>query len=244
MSFTMRQRGAVAVAAATVASLVGSAGAFAQNAAVYAGPTSSAINATAKTGPISIDMTWLAPDIGPFDMQAETGAQEGETSAQAGASVQFGEGDAHANGNAQSGRIDVQMSARLAAAQEKLSATWGQLIAAVESGRSTATARVRALRKRVRTLQRQTTKLAARIRQRAIAHAHAAADGAWLVVNGAGMVIDQSGGMEVSHVGTGTYDVSFDGDAAACLSMSGQGRVQITAPTGPLDGGFYLAAAC
>ncbi len=140
--------------------------------------------------------------------------------------------------------IDVQTSAQLASAQDRLTASGRLLSAAIGGTRSTATAKIRALRARVRSLRRQASQVAAHVQQLAIAEARAAVDGAWLVVNGAGVVVDQSGGVEVSHVGTGAYDVDFSGSTATCLSLGARSRVQVTGPTGPVDGGFFLAATC
>src|SRR3954454_5690369 len=119
-----------------------------------------------------------------------------------------------------------------------------QLAAALDNARLTTRARVRSLRSRARRLRQRARRAAARVRDTAISQAQGSANGAWLVVSGSGAVVDQSGGMTVSQVGTGTYSVSFSSGAATCIAPGGSMQVQLSGPNGPVDGGFFLAAAC
>ena len=130
---------------------------------------------------------------------------------------------------------------------------------------------LRSLRRRVTSLRRQARRLRGRavaqamtIQDQAIAKARSAQNGAWLVVNRTGRVFDQSGGIEVSHEGTGEYYVGFDVNRSPCLGAAASGPapssifgtvrikptdaggflVYVSGPGGPRNGGFYLAATC
>src|SRR3954467_8012115 len=192
MSFTIRHRSALAGAAATLASLGGAAGAFAQ--------------ATPPAPPPVVQ-------AGPLGASATVGV----------------------------GGLAVQTDPQLASLQGLWGAGQGQLAAALDNARSTTQARVRSLGSRVRGLRRRARRAAARGRDHAISQAQGSANGAWLVVSGSGAVVDQSGGMTVSQVGTGTYAVSFGSGTATCIAQSGSMQVQLSGPTGPVDGGFFLA---
>jgi hypothetical protein len=230
MTFKIRHRRAVAAVAASFASLLCAGGALAQtapsSATVQAGPVWSAGNATAQAGPLAIDITSASVGLG---VSLYAGTEPGQADGEAGAGTQD---------------VAVTMDPQLVALQGRLCAARRKLRAAVESGRAAMRADARALRARVRKLQRRATRLAARVREQAIAEARAAANGTWLVVDGPGTIISQSGGMTVSHVSRGVYDVSFDAGTTTCLSSGAESQVHVTGPNGPVDGGFFLAAAC
>jgi hypothetical protein len=133
-------------------------------------------------------------------------------------------------------QVAVQVNGQVSALQARLSAT-------IARAQDASGAKARALRAQARKLRRQATALAASVQQQAIAQASAAADGTYLVVNAAGTVVAQSGGITVTPTGVGTYDVSFDPSANPCFSSSSDSQLTVTGPNGPVNGGFFLAAA-
>lgn len=126
------------------------------------------------------------------------------------------------------------------------------------------TRRVRILSRQVRALRRQAVATMRRAELQAIQRARSSANGAWLAVSRSGRILDQSGGMDVSHRGTGLYSVTYDVTRGGCLAVGAAGLPVSPAPgqlsvsprgiagldvlvqdsRGPRDGGFYLAATC
>jgi hypothetical protein len=166
--------------------------------------------------------------------------QAGPLATQIGSIVTVGPVTGNLGGGTTTSPVSIQVDAPLASLQAQLTATQDQMQAAGTSTKKSARAKVRSLRAKARSLKRRAAKRAASVQSQAIAQANATADGVWVVVNGAGVVLDQSGGAQVTQVGTGSYQVSFTG--SACPNTSTQ--VQTTGPSGPANGGFFFTATC
>ena len=154
-------------------------------------------------------------------------------------------------------RLQRQLRAR---ANGEVRATPGRIRIQLRSARS----RIDSLRAQVRKLRSKAVGLGLRLEKQAIDEARASANGAWLVVDRTGRILDQSGGMSVEREGTGTYNVGYDVRRSPCLGLLASGpapssifgtvrispasadslSVSVSGPRGPRDGGFYFAATC
>jgi hypothetical protein len=122
--------------------------------------------------------------------------------------------------------------------------------------------RVIRLQARVRRLRGRVSSLTASLQRQAIQRASSAIGGAWVLADRAGNVLNQSGGVQVIHNGTGNYSVKFDTSRSGCANLSSSGPTAATSgirvsPSGagsfevrvsqagrPRNGGFYLAVSC
>src|SRR4051812_1937101 len=136
MYSSLRRGTSAAAAIAILASLLGAGGALAQTPApqvpVQVGPISSAFNAAAATGPLSIAL--VASGGGSVDESSGTSRQAVQADAQVGANPQGAQAGAQSGA---SSRLDVQSSPLLAAVQTRLTAAQGQLSTAMQNGVST-----------------------------------------------------------------------------------------------------------
>ena len=113
-------------------------------------------------------------------------------------------------------------------------------------------------------LQSQVRQLRIDVMRISIVLARSTADGAWVVVNRSGDVLNQSGGASVTREGRGWYTVQFDTSRTGCANVSssnpapagsdggvrvssdGSGvfSVRVSDSSGPRNGGFFLALSC
>jgi TolA-binding protein len=148
---------------------------------------------------------------------------------------------------------------QLKATQERLRSTRNRLRSLEGQARARAQEKVRDLRNRARSLSHRAVRIARKTQQDAIDRARSAVNGAYVVVNRAGAILDQSGGISVSRSGAGDWLVAWDLRRPSCFDFamvgsptllpgvvavgpSGAGSLGVT--TGPSYTGFYLTAAC
>jgi hypothetical protein len=162
--------------------------------------------------------------------------------------------------NALARQVSGAVDQTIAGAQRELRSAEARL----RSAERNAQRQVQRLRNRVRALRRQLRRAIRAYQEEAIRTALAAAGGAYVVVDRAGRVLDQSGGIRIDHVGTGTYQVFWSTSRTDCMDLVASapvsarliGPLQVTmlgsdhlqvlvyGTSGLRNGGFFLAVSC